>query len=198
MWMILVILKWIGIILGGILGFLLFFGALILLVPVRYRVDGRSYDERSYSFKFSWLLSIVSVQKKMQSEKIVLKLFGIPIKCLAGGKTKPKKRTKEKKHRENKPQKEKKATCTKEDEKKKRKKKKGFSFGRVSSIIGLVKDTGNRCVVGRFFHEFRLLVRYLAPKKIKGTMIVGTGDPCTTGLLFGGISLFPIVYEDDV
>lgn len=220
MWIVLAILKWIGILLGGILGLLLFFGALIFFVPVRYRVQGSNRDEVTYSFRFSWLLSIITIAKKTNSEKIMLKVFGIPVKCLAGdNKIKDKKNAEKSKLADNAPaadetQREvtgesrterkskrvpKKRKFTKKGSKKRTaKKKKSFSFGKVSSIIGLVKDVGNRRVARRLLREVKQLIRYLSPTKVHGTVVLGTGDPCSTGLLFGGISLFPFVYQDGV
>lgn len=216
MWIVLTILKWIGIVLGGILGLLLFLVALIVFVPVRYRVQGSNRNSITYSFRFSWLLSIVAIVKREQSDKIVLKILGIPIKCLSGGNRKRDKKSVaettlvEKKPKDNNesPKKEPVESVKKElaDEKRtvsvgqqsKRKKKKIFSFDKVSSIIGLVRDSDNRRVVRRLLREVKLLIYYLSPSKVRGTAIVGTGDPCTTGLLFGGISVCPIVYQDGV
>ena len=226
MWVVLAILKWIGIILGGILGLLLFLVALVIFVPVRYRVQGSSRGGMSYSFGFSWLCSAVAVCKKTSSDKIMLKIFGIPVKCLAGGdereqKEKTSKQKGEKKSgsekqaaketiksksEKEKPQKEesnKEAPRAKRQkgrvkEKKEAKRKKSFSFGRLSSIIGLVKDNNNRLVIRRLWREIKRLIRYLLPTKVYGTVTFGTGDPCSTGLLLGGISMIPAVYQDGV
>lgn len=212
MWIVLAILKWIGIIIGGILGLLLFLLALILFVPVRYRIEGTNRSQTMYSFRFSWLLSIFCISKKKTSDKYWLRVFGIPVKCLAGKNKKEKRNKKQKteemiekpqsnpssekanvKEEKKKVKKVKKTPC-----KKKVKKKKFFSFIRESSIIGLVKDRTNRRVIKRLMRELKLLIRYLSPTKIRGLLVLGTGDPCTTGLVFGGISLFPFVYQDGV
>lgn len=42
-----------------------------------------------------------------------------------------------------------------------------------------------------------LLLKYLKPKKIYANMIIGTGDPCNTGLLFGGISILMGLWPGD-
>lgn len=226
MWIVLAILKWIGIVLGGILGLLLFLIALVVFVPLRYRVQGSSREGMSYSFRFSWLCSAVAVSKKNHSDKIMLKIFGIPVKCLAGGdKKEPKtnaskqegekksgrekptaKETKKSKPEKETPQEEKskkespraKRQKKRGREKKDKKRKKSFSFGRLSSIIGLVKDHNNRLVISRLWRELKRLIRYLLPTKVHGTVIFGTGDPCSTGLLLGGISMMPVVYQDRV
>lgn len=224
MWVVLAILKWIGIVLGGILGLLLFLGALVVFVPVRYRLQGSSREGISYSFRFSWLCSVVAISKKTHSDKIMLKVFGIPVKCLAGG-DKPKTKIKASKQEgerksgrekpaaedtiKSKPEKEepkkekpeKEASRAKRQKKKvkeKKDKKKSFSFSGLSSIIGLVKDNNNRLVIKRLWREIKRLIRYLLPTKVYGTVIIGTGDPCSTGLLLGGISLMPVIYRDRV
>lgn len=207
MWIVLAILKWIGIIIGGILGLLLFLLALILFVPVRYRIEGTNRSQTMYSFRFSWLLSIFCISKKKTSDKYWLRVFGIPVKCLAG-KNKKEKRNKKQKTEETieKPQSNpssekinvKEEKTVKKVKRAPRKKKKFFSFIRESSIIGLVKDRTNRRVIRRLMRELKLLIRYLSPTKIRGFLVLGTGDPCTTGLLLGAISLFPFVYQDGV
>ena len=37
----------------------------------------------------------------------------------------------------------------------------------------------------------------MKPKKIYANMIIGTGDPCNTGLLFGGISILIGLWPGD-
>ena len=44
MWIILAILKWIGILIGAILGLCLLLFALVVFVPVRYRIQGRKNE----------------------------------------------------------------------------------------------------------------------------------------------------------
>ena len=87
MWIVLTILKWIGFIFGGILALLLFFSALVIFVPLRYYVRVNSQDKLTYSYCFRWL-AVVAVRKGAHSDRVLLTLFGIPVKCLAGGKKK--------------------------------------------------------------------------------------------------------------
>lgn len=217
MWIILAILKWIGILIGAILGLCLLLSALLIFVPIRYRIQGSKKEEVVYSFKFSWLLSFISIKRKEKSDVIRLFVCGIPIRRLTGTK---KKRKSPKSPDSNEPQKEPEAQMAEEkpekenevktpEEKTRRKKrkffsrkgekgkkKKNFSFQKVSSIIGCVKQ--DKKAVKRLIHEIRDLICYLSPTKIRGEMVLGTGDPASTGLLFGGISLFPVVYQDGV
>ena len=103
MWIFLLILKWIFIILGILLGLALLFTALILCVPVRYRAAGDNHEKIQYSFKVSWLLSIVAVKKKKDSEQIVFSVFGIPIKRMGNEKTVKKTVVKSEKEKEPEP-----------------------------------------------------------------------------------------------
>lgn len=210
MWIIVAILKWIGILIGAIIGLCLLLSALVLLVPVRYRIQGSKKAEIVYSFKFSWLLSFVSIKKRQKSDIIRLYVCGIPIRRLTGREKKEKQgkspepeiqmaEEKTEKNREEKTPVEKPKRKKKKfflHNRKKRKKKKNFSFQKVSSIIGCVKQ--NKKVIKRLFREIRALVLYLSPTKICGEMVLGTGDPASTGLVFGGISLFPVAYQDGV
>lgn len=226
MWIILAVLKWIGILLGAILGLCLLLTVLVIFVPVRYRISFDKQEEFVYSFRFSWLLSFVSIQKKKNVPAVRLYVLGIPVRTLAGGQKKKKENTSGQKpaadgkeETERKPDaesgkdspetkaasgkrlesaKHKKSGIIKKlfghRKKKKVKRKKAFSFQKLSSIIGLVKQ--NRKMIKRLFGEIRALVVYLSPTKIRGKMILGTGDPASTGLVFGGISLFPVLYQD--
>ena len=210
MWIVLTILKWIGFIFGGILALLLFFSALVIFVPLRYYVRVNSQDKLTYSYCFRWL-AVVAVRKGAHSDKVLLTLFGIPVKCLAGGKKKTEKKKDENpasdddNHQSEPPDKGKKPSerpLKKRRQKraglKRSKSKKSFSFAGVSSIIGLIKESRNRRVIKKLLREILLLIRYLSPTRVRGRIIVGTGDPCTTGMLLGGISLFPAAYQDGV
>lgn len=224
MWILVVILKWIGILLGAVLGLCLLLAVLVIFVPVRYRIRGSRKKEIVYSFQFSWFFSILSVKKKQHSDKIRLYVFGIPIRCLAGGgKEKGTANAEEKDIAETDrtaSEPEERKACSqrgtvsgpqsasapqphskqqkgkKSRKRKKGKKKKNFSFRKVSSIINFVKQDWH--IIRRLFGEVQELVRYLSPTKIRGKIVIGTGDPASTGLVFGGLSLFPVLYQEGV
>ena len=162
MWIFLLILKWIFIILGILLGLVLLFTALVLCVPVRYRAAGDNHEKIQYSFKVSWLLSVVAVKKKKDSEQIVFSVFGIPIKRM--GNEKPVKKTVVKSEKEKEPE----------------------------PLQDNKEETGEPVLAAQ---EEK---KYLAPKKVRGTFAFGTGDPSSTGLVTGLISLFPIAYQEGV
>jgi len=53
------ILKWIGIILGGLVGLVLLLILLVLFVPIRYRIEGQKNESADAHIKFTWLLHLV-------------------------------------------------------------------------------------------------------------------------------------------
>lgn len=207
------ILKWIGIGIGGIAGLLFLLVGIVLLIPIRYYVEVKK-DENHFSYGFSirWLFCLVIVKKRMDSDKFFFRIFGIPIR----GKDKrpEKKGKKEKAVREEMPDKSEEnekmnKPVLKEipadgkkknvaDKKKKARHKKHFSFETLSSIIKEVRDSGNRRAVKAVLGELCGLLRYLSPKKVRLSAVAGTGDPCNTGLLFGGMSMIPWFYAEGV
>lgn len=81
------ILKFIGLLLLGILGLLLAIIFIVLLVPLRYRAGGSYYGELKGAASVSWLLHILSCQVKYDGETdMCIRVFGIRI----GGRKKPK------------------------------------------------------------------------------------------------------------
>ena len=176
MWIFLLILKWIFIILGILLGLVLLFMALVLCVPVRYRAAGDNHEKIQYSFKVSWLLSIIAVKKKKDSEQIVFSVFGIPIKRM--GNEKPVKKTVVKSEKEKEPeplQDNKEETgepvlAAQEEKKKQRKDKKKRTFSRTkkakkkkskkSAVIGMIAGTLFMAFIGCFLNAFVLLPAY--------------------------------------
>lgn len=220
MWIFLLILKWIFIILGILLGLVLLFTVLILCVPVRYRAAGDNREKIQYSFKVSWLLSVVAVKKKKDSEQIVFSLLGIPIKKMGNEKSEQSQSSVTKSEGEKEPEpvqddkeetgepvlsaqeekteqrKDKKRPFSRTKKAKKKKSKKNFSFQGLSSIMKCVKQ--NKKLLKRLYREIKALLKYLAPKKVRGTFLFGTGDPSSTGLVTGLISLFPITYQEGV
>lgn len=76
------------------------------------------------------------------------------------------------------------------------KRKKSFSFDRISSIITFIRGNENRSGIRKVKKEIAALVKYLSPRRVKGNIVFGTGDPCTTGWALGLISMFPAAYTD--
>lgn len=225
---VLAILKWIGIVAGGVLGLVLLFAVLIISVPVRYELSGNNRDVLCYQYRLSWLCRMVSVRKKMDSDEVWFRVFGIPVFRFAGGEPaeddqrdkKSRRKNQKKSEKPGKHEKQQKPASmitssgensdkakqtTAHSEKRKKKKaagkrsdnrKKFFSFDVLSGIINFVRDTENRNAFRKIRKEICSLVRYLAPQKIRGCVVIGTGDPSSTGLMIGGISLLPFAYQD--
>lgn len=76
------------------------------------------------------------------------------------------------------------------------KSKKSFSFDRISSIITFIRGNENRSGIQKVKKEIAALVKYLSPRHVKGSVVFGTGDPCTTGWALGLISMFPAAYTE--
>ncbi len=74
----------------------------------------------------------------------------------------------------------------------------GFIFYKLSSIIDIVRDRAPRKTIKRLVKEVVRMIKYVGPKKIKGTVEFGTGDPSSTGLILGGVSLCKLAYQKDV
>lgn len=229
----LAILKWIGIVLGGLLGLVLLLAVLVMCVPVCYQISGNNRDVISYQYRVSWLFRFLSVKKRMDSDEVWFRIAGIPVVCLAGRKKQRRKKKKgegdksedetvspagkdagtkkaagkisgpsgeKPEHIPDPPAKGRKEKKKRSRRKKTKKKnaKKTFSFEKLSSIIKFMRAAETRYVIRTVRMELRQLIRYLAPRKVRGQLVIGTGDPSSTGLLIGGLSLFPFVYQEGV
>ena len=73
-----------------------------------------------------------------------------------------------------------------------------FIFFKISSIMDIVKDRVARKTIKRLMKEIVALIRYVGPNGISGHLEFGTGDPGTTGMILGGVSLMKIAYRKDV
>ncbi len=162
---VLAILKWIGIVLGGVLGLALLFGVLVVFVPVRYRLSG------SYQFRVSWLCRIVSVGKRINSDAIWLRLLGIPVVRLAGDSPGKKERAS--------------AGAT------------GTDRGAGEEKAGS-EEPESRPQSGKPGGNHDAGHAQTGKKKSIPKGESGTGDPASTGLLIGGISLLPFAYREGI
>ena len=207
----LAILKVIGMILLVFLGLLVVVCAAVLFIPVRYSVSCICDGSVSLGFTASWCLRVVRLQKGMSEQEVQLSLFGWKI-----GKKKKRKKTKKKEKDESGPG----APGNLEDSddlnstaghsgkredtghqktgKKKKTHKKSFSFEGISSIISFIRDDDNKQGIQKVKKELFFLFRYLKPSYVRGHVIFGTGDPCTTGWALGMISLIPAAYTEGV
>ena len=89
------IIKWIGIILGclvlGILALALLILLVVLFVPFRYQAtvatDETGKKKVLYGFGVTWILHAISVRKQVDSDQVVIRILGIPVKRIGGEET---------------------------------------------------------------------------------------------------------------
>lgn len=169
--------------------------------------------------KVRWILGIVSLTVKYPGEgQVVLRIFGIPVlgrkkrkkkkkvkavkrEAKQEAKTevrieekpaavKPDKTETEKPHTKEqhikKPHKKQKRSFFKKFTKRKNKDKK---FDKIKPVFDILKDTQNKGAVDALKNAVICAINHCGPKKFKVNMIIGTGDPCNTGLLFGAFGI---------
>lgn len=78
---ILVILKFIGIVLGVLLAVILGLVLLVLFVPVRYDLSGEKREKLCAQGKVHWLFHIVTFQISYENDEVrqILRIFGVPV-----------------------------------------------------------------------------------------------------------------------
>ena len=219
------ILKTIGMILLVLLALCVLLLCAALFVPVRYRVTVETKDEIRVRCQISWLLRVVYIVQETLESGIRIRIFGIPLdrlKKIPAFFRRTKKTAEKKEETKETPQEEPEegviVTTDFSDErvkpnplaekpvsgdrtdppkkKKKKRKKKGFSFDKISSIITFIKDPANKRGIRTVKKELFALLRYMAPEKIDGKVVFGTGDPCTTGWVLGIVSMVPPAYTE--
>lgn len=222
---VLAILKTIGMILLVLLVLCVLLLCAALFVPVRYRVTVETAEEIEVRCQISWLLRVVYIVQETMESGIRIRIFGIPldrIRKIPSFFRRTKKTEEKKEETKETPETEEAVIVTTDfsDErvqenplaqkpkpvsgdrsdspkkKKKKRKKKGFSFDKISSIITFIKDPANKRGIRTVKKELLALLRYVAPEKIDGKIVFGTGDPCTTGWLLGAVSMVPLAYTD--
>ncbi len=228
----LLVLKWIGLLLTAIIVLLLFVLVCALFSPIRYRLSFEYFGKPIFFYTFRWL-GIVSIKQRKGSNSVILCIFGIPVKRFGESVNKKTSRDKSSKDERRKASdragenavervkdasqrcdkiqkttgkkkkrlREKKGLSfekEKEEEKISWKKKLSFPFRRVSSIIRFIRKKENKLAFQMVIWEVRKLVKYSSPKKIKGKVVFGTGDPSSTGLALGGLSLLPWIYKKEL
>lgn len=210
------ILKIIGIIILVLLGIVLLLAALVLFVPVRYKVEAKAEGEfasLSLRAKASWLLYVLSVSGVYERQKFVwtLRIFGVKVR-------KRKKETLIQEEEENQPViseehiENEKDTEPKTEQKPKEKKKGLLNkikctirniCDKIKKIRRLLKDlyeflTDSVHVLAfqKFKAEVCSLAKHLRPRKLKGTVRFGLDDPYHTGQVLAGLSvLYPFYGE---
>nr|MBP3598664.1 DUF2953 domain-containing protein [Eubacterium sp.] len=218
----LAVLKFIGILLLVVLGIVILACLAVLFVPVRYVVKCQSIDTLQVGYSVSWLWRTVCLRKEPSDEEMRLYIFGINAQNIkemllrSKEEDKPERMVAPEESKvqmvdefyqdsdlrvmENKPPKVEIETDYEEEkaqsDEQPKTKKKSFSFQRISSIINFIRDNENKVGFRKLKKEFVDLLRYLMPQEVRGKVRFGTGDPCTTGWVLGGISMFPVAYTE--
>ncbi|MGN1206615.1 MAG: hypothetical protein ACI4SQ_06475 [Eubacterium sp.] len=208
------VLKTIGIIVLVLLALCLLLLCAALFVPVRYRITAKTTETVELRCQASWLFHIVYIVRETQKEKTKIRIFGIPFTFFRRSDKKKKKvkneSVKEKMDLETEDSLDERVQPNplakdsipeeklhgKQMEKKKKREKKGFSFDKISSIITFIKNPANKRGFGTVKKEIFSLLRYVSPDEVKGKIVFGTGDPCTTGWLLGAVSMLPVAYTE--
>ena len=73
-----------------------------------------------------------------------------------------------------------------------------FIFFKISCIIDFINDHATTMTIKKLIKEVVAAIRYVGPKKLKGSLEFGTGEPDSTGMILGGVSLMKVVYSKDV
>lgn len=219
---ILAVLKFIGILLLVVLGLLLLICAAVLFLPVRYIVQCKNTERFNVGFNLSWCFRALQLRKRLSEQRINIYIFGINMNQF---KNPFKRREKDeedvhvtnsrvdlvddfyeedKKYQHTVSEEEKNVKIetdyedesTREEEKVSGNRKKSFSFDKISSIITFIRDHENKSGLQKIKKELAGVFRYLMPDKIRGRVLFGTGDPCTTGWVLGAISMFRVAYTE--
>ncbi len=246
-YILLVILKILGLVIAAILALVLFILMLILFVPVRYKGNVVYKGQVLGYVKASYLLHMITLvfEWKDNSSNIELKIFGSPWNNVEKKKKNKKKKTKKKKNTKKAKQKPntKQARSTiiheeeiekipmpkfesnpqivhkefgkklkkKEKTIKKKEKNKKTVFKQLENrynnfiskwksliykkdmILHEIKDEQNKDAANRIFKAAIKLLKYIFPQKHKFKLVLGTGDPATTGEAMGVISTVSIL-----
>ena len=213
------ILKTIGMILLVLLALCLFLLGAALFVPVRYRITAKTQETVELRCQISWFLRAVYVVQETKKGNIEIRILGIPLEFFRKVRSFFHRTEKESDVRENPEEVENLVTANESDErvmpnplaenpasekkaqgkkrkKEKKRKKKGFSFDKISSIITFIRDPANKRGFTVVKREIAALFRYVTPDEVKGEIVFGTGDPCTTGWLAGAVSMIPFAYTE--
>ena len=190
---ILAVIKWIGILIGIVLGIAVVLAACVVWVPVRYRAEAvlPEQGEKKYAFSVSFLFHLISIKKKLDSEKVRIRIGFITVKSKE---EKEKKETTEKKKTTSQKS-EKKGKKFRKSKRSKRchqgkKGQKRFSFPGVSGIINFITDENKR-VIRIIWRECKGLFHQLAPRRIWCDLVCGLEDPCHTGLFVRSTGALP-------
>lgn len=187
---ILLIMKIIGICLLVILSLAIILTILVLFVPVRYEVHGtydKEKDIKNYKACFHWFFCLISGQANYHDG-----VLNAGIRILWFKIKEPKNRKQEAS-----------ANTTKKGKKKK------YTFHEIcakikeiqtkkDTVIVFLNDSAHKRALKVVKKELMLILRYLRPKKLEGSLHFGFEDPYLTGKLLAVLSVLYPWYGDSV
>lgn len=177
------ILLMIGKIIGIILLIAVVIIAVVLFVPMRYRLTAQS-DQKQVDFVLRWLFGLVSFHAGyLETFDYGLRVAGIRVFPRDKGKKKQKKNSKKDDSDE----------AAGDDGKKKPSLKE-----RVGKVVGVLKSFHEQGVAGALFPLLQTFLYRIRPRKVTGDVAFGFADPSTTGRVLGEISLIPFLFATDL
>lgn len=205
-----------------ILGILLTITLLVLFAPIRYRISA-VFPEKNITAKFMWLAGTVSLVIRypaVDDSNYRLKILGIPFNWLIRSYKKKDKQNGDADRTNNKSAASSDTVaCNKSDEdeltecelsessnEQSAKKKNRFDTAKakikkirnsLKNVFSNIKEPDNIAAVKVIKDRLIILLKHLKPKKIYANIVIGTGDPCNTGLLFGLISILMGIWPGD-
>ena len=215
---ILMILKWIGWLLLGIFGFLIFLLLLVLFLPVSYRVwvngDTTEPDQLSYCVKIlgiqilpkkerRWLQKLHREKKTPDKDVSPDLPKEEPTAVLPVQPEDSSEENREERSPDASADSGKRSACPGKEKKEKRKKtaKKNNKESSGKDIRLLfdqfqreLKDEGNHRAVRHVFSEVRYLVSHFGPRKVQADVCFSLGDPSSTGYVTAVLSVCPFSY----
>ncbi len=182
MGVLLIIIKWIGIVVLSLMLLAIFLLGIVFLVPAKYTGEYKKTEEEDsllLRFRIYWLLFVLQYNATYEEGQFsqCLKVFGIKIH----------------------PKKKKEESDKKQSIKKKNKKnKKKHLFSTIKNFKKNILNRDNILAFNIFINELKRLFKHWGPRKLKAELCFSMGDPAYTGMVLGIISVFPIVYKEDV
>lgn len=185
MGILLIILKWIGLVVLGIIILGIVLLALALFFPASYKGTYEKMeqaDNMCILLRISWLFSFFQYQFRFDGDKTnsCCKILGIPIR-----------REWKKNHKQEIP--------------KSKKHKKLSAIENIKQLVQRIKhvkseifNSDNKTALGILVKELKVLVSHWGPRTLKADLAFSMGDPSNTGLALAIVSVFPIIYKHDV
>ena len=65
-------------------------------------------------------------------------------------------------------------------------------------VLAFIKDDGTKSTIKKFTKRMFEILKYIAPRKLRGYIRYGTGDPCNTGQILGIISILRAYFKTKV